>query len=66
MDDEIKGMDPNIPLSNKDFYFKDGLMIFKKGYHMKRGYCCGSGCLHCPFSEMSEGNTELKEDANRK
>lgn len=19
-------------------------------YHLNRGYCCGKGCLHCPFN----------------
>lgn len=33
-----------------DFYFdKSGLMVFTKEYHLKRGYCCGNGCRHCPY-----------------
>ena len=30
---------------------KTGLIVFTAAYHLKRGYCCGSGCRHCPFSE---------------
>ncbi|MCS5490424.1 DUF5522 domain-containing protein [Algoriphagus limi] len=33
-----------------DYYFnKQGLMVFTEKYHRKRGYCCGSGCKHCPY-----------------
>ncbi|MFC3415754.1 DUF5522 domain-containing protein [Algoriphagus hitonicola] len=33
-----------------DYYFtKEGLMVFTEQYHLKRGYCCGSGCRHCPY-----------------
>ncbi len=32
-----------------DFYFDGGLMVFTAEHHLRRGYCCGSGCRHCPF-----------------
>ncbi|MES2614518.1 MAG: DUF5522 domain-containing protein [Bdellovibrionota bacterium] len=33
-----------------DYYFNEkGLMVFTKEYHLKRGYCCQSGCLNCPY-----------------
>ncbi|MGC4059126.1 MAG: DUF5522 domain-containing protein [Chitinophagaceae bacterium] len=36
--------------NNEDYYFlPDGRMVFTEKYHLKRGYCCGSGCRHCPF-----------------
>jgi hypothetical protein len=39
---------PLIP--NVDYYTsKDGLLIFTESYHLKRGHCCQSGCLHCPY-----------------
>lgn len=25
-------------------------MVFTKAYHLERGYCCGNGCLHCPYN----------------
>lgn len=32
------------------YYFNEnGLMVFTEIYHQKRGYCCKSGCKHCPF-----------------
>lgn len=33
-----------------DFYFNEqGLMVLTEAYHLSKGYCCGNGCLHCPF-----------------
>ena len=32
-----------------DYYFDKGLMVFVAAYHLRRGYCCGSGCRHCPY-----------------
>ncbi|HLX65555.1 MAG TPA: DUF5522 domain-containing protein [Puia sp.] len=33
-----------------DFYYNnDGLIVLTEKYHLDRGYCCGSGCRHCPF-----------------
>lgn len=34
---------------NEDYYFESGLMVFTAAYHLKRGYCCKSGCRHCPY-----------------
>ena len=36
-------------LQSGDFYFENGLMVFTADYHLRRGYCCGSGCRHCPY-----------------
>jgi hypothetical protein len=34
-----------------DFYFEPGgMMVFTAAYHLRRGYCCGSGCRHCPYT----------------
>jgi len=33
------------------YYFNnEGLIVFTSAYHLKRGYCCGNGCLHCPYN----------------
>jgi hypothetical protein len=38
------------PLTDKDFYLNsDGLMVFTRAYHLKRGFCCKTGCLNCPW-----------------
>ena len=34
----------------EDYYRdEDGLMILTESYLRKRGYCCKSNCLHCPY-----------------
>lgn len=38
-------------LTEEDFYMnQEGFMVFTALYHKKRGYCCQSGCKHCPYS----------------
>lgn len=37
------------PLTPGDFYMENGLLVFTAAYHLKRGYCCNSGCRHCPY-----------------
>jgi hypothetical protein len=37
------------PLTPEDFYMENGLVVFTAAYHLKRGYCCNSGCRHCPY-----------------
>ncbi len=35
---------------DEDFYYNnDGYIVLTKEYHLQRGYCCGNGCLHCPY-----------------
>ena len=34
----------------EDYYLNEqGLVTFTAAYLLKRGYCCGSGCRHCPY-----------------
>lgn len=34
----------------EDFYFTpEGYVVWTETYHLKRGYCCQSGCRHCPY-----------------
>jgi len=47
---EIRAKDlTSAALVPEDFYYEDGLVVFTAVYHLKRGYCCNSGCRHCPF-----------------
>lgn len=27
----------------------DGYVVLTERFHLDRGYCCGNGCLHCPY-----------------
>lgn len=33
-----------------DFYFTpEDYVVWTEQYHRRRGYCCQSGCRHCPY-----------------
>ena len=33
------------------FYInEDGYIVLTEKYHLEKGFCCGMGCLHCPFN----------------
>ena len=37
-------------LDPEDYYKSpEGYIVFTEKYHLKRGYCCKSGCKHCPY-----------------
>jgi len=36
-----------------DYYVENGLYVFTAHYLLKRGYCCQSGCRHCPYDFAS-------------
>lgn len=33
-----------------DAYMDGPYLVFTAQYHLRRGYCCNSGCRHCPYS----------------
>lgn len=48
----------------EDYYFnEDGFMVFTSAFLLKRGFCCRSGCRHCPygFRDNSGSDTPRKE-----
>ena len=34
---------------DENSYFDGPYLVFTAAYHLKRGYCCQSGCRHCPY-----------------
>ena len=60
---EYKSSFDNDPKEGVDFYLsKDGYRIMTKSFLVNRGYCCGNGCLNCPyFPKATKGNTTLRE-----
>ncbi|MGB1971385.1 MAG: DUF5522 domain-containing protein [Flavobacteriaceae bacterium] len=37
-------------LEREDYYLSpEGYKVFTEKFHLKRGYCCESGCRHCPY-----------------
>ena len=34
-----------------DYYLnQDGYIVLTEKYHLGKGFCCGMGCLHCPYN----------------
>jgi len=33
----------------KDYYREADAIVFTASYLQRRGYCCDSGCRHCPY-----------------
>ena len=38
-------------VESDDYYLEGAMIVFTARYHLRRGYCCESGCRHCPFGE---------------
>lgn len=60
MDDD-KTTDKEGNKENKDpeppmFYMENGFVVFTREFHLKRGYCCQSGCRHCPYGFQKESS----------
>ena len=34
---------------HEDYYIENGYSVFTAAFHLKRGFCCGNGCRHCPY-----------------
>ncbi|EAR17075.1 MULTISPECIES: DUF5522 domain-containing protein [Robiginitalea] len=50
--------EPELP-EDADFYWTpEGYKVFTARYHLKRGYCCESGCRHCPYGYDPRTNTQ--------
>lgn len=30
-----------------------GRLVFTREFHLRRGYCCGNGCKHCPYGRVN-------------
>lgn len=42
-----------------DFYYEGGLMVFTEKFLRDRGYCCESGCRHCPYGFRKAQRTDI-------
>lgn len=37
-------------IEGTDFYYnEEGFIVLTESYHLRKGYCCGNGCKHCPY-----------------
>ena len=50
-------IDQRTKLQPDDFYYENGFMVMTEQYHLRRGYCCGNKCRHCPYEPKHEKET---------
>jgi 2-iminoacetate synthase ThiH len=50
-------------VEGKEYYLDEatGYLVFTAYYHLKRGYCCHSGCRHCPFRSEDKEPTKAEK-----
>lgn len=36
-------------VEGEDYYREGAAVVFTARYLLRRGYCCGNGCRHCPY-----------------
>ena len=42
---------PYLTLQPGDRYLDGSYWVFTRQYLLRRGYCCGNGCRHCPYRD---------------
>ena len=57
-------------IEGEDFYYnEDGYMVLTENFHLKKGFCCGNGCRHCPYNYVNvpeQKRSELMKNLNAK
>jgi hypothetical protein len=50
----------NLPplVEGEDFYLENGKYVFTAHFLLKRGYCCESGCRHCPYGFVKKAASD--------
>ncbi|MFZ4769022.1 MAG: DUF5522 domain-containing protein [Ferruginibacter sp.] len=38
-------------IEGEDFYYNaQGYIVLTENFHLKKGFCCGNRCKHCPYN----------------
>jgi Family of unknown function (DUF5522) len=45
-----------------DFYYEGPFLVFTEHYLRARGYCCESGCRHCPWDFEKNVRPDVPRD----
>lgn len=51
-------------VEGRDHYFENGLLVMTAEYLLRRGYCCGNGCRHCPYAGDAKVTPQSKNSSN--
>jgi hypothetical protein len=50
-----------------DFYYNDqGFIVLTEKYHLDKGFCCGNGCLHCPYDYVNVSEPKRQDLLKKK
>jgi hypothetical protein len=41
-------------VEGEDYYLESGNWVFTAKFLLNRGYCCRSGCRHCPYGFVKD------------
>jgi len=48
-----------------DFYMEGGFLVFTEKFLRDRGYCCESGCRHCPYGFRKDRRSDVPVDEGK-
>jgi len=49
-------------VEGEDFYYEGPWMVFTEKFLRERGYCCESGCRHCPYGYRRDQRSDVAEE----
>jgi hypothetical protein len=52
-------------VEGRDYTVENGRWVFTEYFLRQRGYCCRSGCRHCPYG-FRTGATQSQENGHEK
>jgi Family of unknown function (DUF5522) len=55
-------------IAGQDYYTEGAVIVFTALYLLRRGYCCESGCRHCPYRNgvaADASQIQAKEEQNQ-
>jgi hypothetical protein len=55
----------SILVAGEDYYSEGAVIVFTARFLLRRGYCCESGCRHCPYGNVTEIDPALDSSSIR-
>jgi hypothetical protein len=54
MNDAVEAAHQAAQAAGADFYLdpESGLIVMTEGFLLRRGWCCGNICRHCPYGHV--------------